>query len=134
MSPWIHVTIDCMGKVLMLLVFGAALVCVAAAQNSTQTADLKFTIVKETNGKPIRNASVILHTLNKEGKQGTGELQTKTDAEGHCSLPSIPYGKMRVQVIAHGFQTFGQDYEIAQPAHEFVIRLKPPQEQYSIYK
>jgi hypothetical protein len=38
-----------------------------------------------------------------------------------------------VQVIAHGFQTFGQDYTINQPQHELVIRLKRPQGQYSIY-
>ncbi len=98
------------------------------------TSDLKFTILKEFNGKPIRNASVILHTIDKNGKQDKGGLQTKTDGEGHCAIPAIPYGKLRVQVIAKGYQTFGKDFEIAQPAHEFVIKLKPPQEQYSIYK
>jgi hypothetical protein len=39
-----------------------------------------------------------------------------------------------VQVIAPGFQTFGQDYTINQPEQEVVIRLKRPQGQYSIYE
>ena len=38
-----------------------------------------------------------------------------------------------MQVIAHGFQTFGQDYTINQPQQELIIRLKRPQGQYSIY-
>jgi hypothetical protein len=41
---------------------------------------------------------------------------------------------LRVQVIANGFQTFGQDYTINQPQQELVIRLKRPQGQYSIYE
>ncbi len=115
-----------------LLVLFAWLAVWAGAQQ--KTSDLKFVVLKEHNGKPIRNASVILHTVDKSGKQGKGGLQTKTDSEGRAMIPSIPYGKLRVQVIARGFQTFGQDYDIDQPEREFVIKLRTPQEQYSIYK
>ena len=109
-----------------------AAVCAGAQEG--KTSDLHFVIVKERNGKPVRNASVILHTLDKKGRQGKGGLQTKTDGEGKAMIPSIPYGKMRVQVIAHGFQTFGEDYDIDQPEQELVIQLKEPQGQYTIYK
>ncbi len=115
-----------------LIVLFALLGAWAGAQE--KTSDLKFLVLKEHNGKPIRNASVILHSVDKSGKQGKGGLQTKTDAEGKAMIPSIPYGKLRVQVIAHGFQTFGEDYDINQPEQEFVIKLKLPQEQYTIYK
>ncbi len=115
-----------------MVVLLALLAVCAGAQG--KTSNLKFVVLKERTGKPIRNASVILHTVDKEGRQGKGGLQTKTDGEGRAMVPSIPYGKMRVQVIAHGLQTFGQDYEINQPEQEFVIKLKDPQEQYSIYK
>ena len=40
---------------------------------------------------------------------------------------------LRVQVIAPGFQTFGEDYSIDEPQQELIIRLKRPQGQYSIY-
>ena len=110
-----------------------ALMAVAAGAEE-KTSDLRFVVLKEHNGKPIRNASVILHSVDKSGKQGKGGLQTKTDGEGRAMIPSIPYGKLRVQVIAHGFQTFGQDYDINQPEQEFVIKLKLPQDQYTIYK
>ena len=45
----------------------------------------------------------------------------------------IPYGLIRVQVIAPGFQTFGEDYTINQPEQPVTIRLKRPRDQYSIY-
>ncbi len=97
-------------------------------------ADLSFTVLKQDNGKPIRNASIVLHPVNEHGKQERGGLELKTDSEGKTSFSGVPYGKLRVQVLMRGFQTFGQDYEINQPTHEIVIKLKRPQEQYSIYK
>lgn len=117
----------------ILLLALAGLAALAAAADGG-TSNLKFTVLKERNGKPVRNASVILHTVDKDGKQGKGGLQTKTDAEGKAMIPAIPYGRMRVQVIAKGLQTFGDDYDIQQPEQEFVIKLKDPQGQYTIYK
>ena len=68
-----------------------------------------------------------------KGKQERFGLQVKSSAEGKCEYDGVPYGKLRIQVLATGFQTFGQDYEITQPEQEIVIRMKRPQEQYSIY-
>jgi uncharacterized GH25 family protein len=113
-----------------LLLLGLA----AAADKPQQTANLRFVVLKNYNGQPVRNASVILHQVDARGRQGQGGLQLKTDSEGRASYDGIPYGKLRVQVIAHGFQTYGEDHDIKQSEHEFVIKLKRPQEQYSIYK
>ncbi len=104
-------------------------VCAMAAD----TASLNFVVTKVENGKPVRNASVILHPVNKEGRQERGGLQLKTDADGKASIDGMPYGKLRVQVIAPKLQTFGHDYEINQPQQEIEIKLEPPQKQYSIY-
>jgi hypothetical protein len=94
---------------------------------------LKFLVVKDFNDKPIRNASVVLHPVGKKGKQERGGLQLKCDANGKAEYDGVPYGKLRVQVLAQGFQTFGQDYDVDQPVEEITIRMKRPQEQYSIY-
>lgn len=102
----------------------------AFAQKSAQ---LNFVVVKDDNGKPVRNASVILHPLEKDGKQGKGGFQLKTDPDGKASFPGAPYGKLRVQVLARGFQTFGEDYDIDDPVEDITIKLKRPQGQYSIY-
>jgi hypothetical protein len=98
------------------------------------TAVLNFIVIKEANGKPVRNAAVIMHPVSSHGKQERGGLELKTDGEGKTSFDGIPYGKLRVQVLASGFQTFGEDYEIKQAKMEFTVRLKRPQGQYSIYQ
>lgn len=96
-------------------------------------ANLKFTVVKDDNGKPVRNASIILHPVGKDGKQSRGGYQLKTDNEGLIEDEGVPYGKLRIQVIAPGFQTFGQDYEVNQPSMDIDIRLKRPAGQFTIY-
>ncbi len=121
-------------KKLCALVAFAILLMTGVSFAEDGYSDLKFVVLKEQNGKPVRNASVILHPVNKDGKQEKGGMQLKTDPEGKTSFNGIPYGKLRVQVLARGFQTYGEDFNVSQPQQEIVIKLKPPQEQYSIYK
>jgi hypothetical protein len=119
------------------LLLALALLGVAAAQKDADdepTAVLNFLVVKEDNGKPIRSAAVIMHPVNTHGKQSRGGLELKTDAEGKTSFEGIPYGKLRVQVLASGFQTFGEDYDIDKGKMDITIKLKHPQGQYSIYQ
>ena len=104
-----------------------------SAWGADPTAALSFVVLKEDNGKPIRNAAVVLHPVNTRGKQGRGGFELKTDADGKTHFEGVPYGKLRVQVLAPGFQTFGEDYEIAEETKEITVKLKRPQKQYSIY-
>lgn len=103
-------------------------------KDKDQIADLSFTVVRDENGKPVRNASVVLHPVEKNGKQANGGLQLKTDADGKTVYSGIPFGKLRVQVIAPGFRTFGEDYDINELNQSITIKLQRPKEQYSIYK
>jgi hypothetical protein len=99
-----------------------------------QYANLKFTVVREKSGKPIAYAAVILHSLDDDGNQEKNSgLQLKTDSQGHAEFRGAPYGKLRIQVIADGYQTFGEDYTIDQPVKDIDIQMKRPQKQYSIY-
>jgi len=94
---------------------------------------LYFSVVKDDNGKPVRNAAVIMHPVSTKGKQGRGGMELKTDPEGKANFDGIPYGKLRVQVLATGFQTFGEDYDVDKAKMEITIKLKRPQGQYSVY-
>jgi hypothetical protein len=122
------------GGVLASLVL-TMLVAAALAQKDSEgpTAVLNFVVIKEDNGKPVRNAAVIMHPVNSRGKQGRGGVELKTDAEGKSSFDGIPYGKLRVQILASGFQTYGEDFEVDRPKMQVTIKLKRPQGQYSIY-
>jgi hypothetical protein len=104
------------------------------SQYDVPVAQLNFVVVKDYNGKPVRNAGVVMHSVGKHDKQDRGGLELKTDAEGKAGFDGVPYGKLRVQVLAPGFQTFGEDYEINQPTMEITIRMKRPEGQYSIYE
>jgi hypothetical protein len=95
---------------------------------------LSFVVLKDDNGNPIRNAAIVLHPVGEHGKQSKGGFELKTDSEGKTHFDGVPYGRLRIQVIAPGFQTFGNDYTINQAEQEITVRLKRPQDQYSIYE
>ena len=103
-------------------------------KDNEPTSWLYFSVVKDDNGKPVRNAAVILHPVNDKGRQERGGLELKTDPEGKANLDGIPYGPLRVQVLAHGFQTYGEDFDVSKPKTEITIKLKRPQGQFSIYE
>jgi len=117
----------------LFIIWSVAILAVVGSAAGEQSSILNFLVVRETNGKPVRNASVILHPVNKHGKQERGGLQLKTDAEGKTSFDGAPYGKLRIQVLVPGFQTFGDDYDITGPVTNITVKLKRPQEQYTIY-
>ena len=116
----------------MLLAIVVPVLCWAAKKDSEQSAELRFLVLRQENQKPIRNASVVLHRLDKDGRQ-RDTMQLKTDSDGKASLDGMPYGRLRVQVIAPGRQTFGEDYDVQQPTMDFRIELKPPKQQLTIY-
>lgn len=97
------------------------------------TSYVYFVVVKEDNGKPVRSAAVIMHPVNIKGKQERGGMELKTDPDGKANFDGIPYGKLRVQVLAHGFQTFGEDYDVTKAKTEITVKLKRPQGQFSVY-
>jgi hypothetical protein len=112
----------------------SVLVLLSGFAAAEQLSILNFVILKDYNGKPIRNASVIMHPVKGNGKQAKTGLELKTDADGKTSFDGVPYGKLRIQIIAQGYQTFGDDYSIDKAEMEIVVKMKRPGEQYSIYK
>lgn len=121
--------------VAVMMVLGLSMVnSVALAQNDEgPTSSLRIVVVRDADGKPIKNAQVVLHSVNRKGKATRGEMELKTDADGRASADAIPYGALEVQVLAKGFQTFGEDYEVKQAEQEITVKLKRPSGQYSIY-
>ena len=120
----------------LVLFLGIALAIssVTAFAGDNKISKIEFLVLHSYNGKPVRNASVVLHPVNKEGKQSKGGMELKTDADGKASLDTVPYGKIRVQAIAPGLQTYGDDIDINQPEQQITIKMNRPKEQYSIYK
>jgi hypothetical protein len=97
------------------------------------SARIEVTVIKDFNGKPIQDAHVIFHPI--EGDKDKGYLELKSDEDGKAVIDVLPIGDtVRMQVIANGYQTYGQDYKVDKAAMSFEIRMKRPGAQYSIYK
>ena len=116
---------------------------VASAQNTDKrgrkykappaTARLEVTVLRDTDPRPIENAAIIFHPMVNGKDEGNMEL--KSNEDGKALIDVLPIGDtVRVQIIAKGFQTYGQDYKIDKPQMALEIRMKRPGEQYSIYK
>ncbi|MGC2694750.1 MAG: carboxypeptidase-like regulatory domain-containing protein [Candidatus Angelobacter sp.] len=119
---------------LVVLLF--ALYAVAGKKNAPQpqSASINMTVLRDANGKPVKNAEVVLHLLKKNGQEMQEGLELKTHEDGKAEATGIPYGKVRLQVIAPGFKTYGEDIDVNQPNMEITIKLQKPSQQYSIYK
>ena len=105
-----------------------------AGKKQVPLATVNFVILRDENGKPIRNAAVVMHPVSDNGKQERGGIELKTDPDGKASYDGVPYGKLRIQVLAPGFQTYGDDFEIGEPSRDITIKMKRPARQYSIYE
>ena len=94
---------------------------------------LEVTILKDVNGKPIENAAVVFHPLV-SGKDD-GNMELKTNEDGKAIIDLLATGSsVRVQIIASGFQTYGEDYKVDKDNVAIEVKLKRPVGQYSIYK
>lgn len=92
--------------------------------------------VKTRSEKPIDRASVIVRfsegrSIIKAGKKIMTTWQLKTNQEGVAKIPPMPQGKILVQVIAKGYQTFGETFDVNEEEKTIVVRLNPPQPPHS---
>lgn len=96
------------------------------------TCKITVTVVK-ANGKPVESAAVVFHPM--KGNKDEGNMELKTNEDGKATIDVIPIGDtVRLQVIASGFQTFGNDYELPGANKEITVKLSRPAKQYSIYE
>jgi hypothetical protein len=61
-------------------------------------------------------------------------MEIKTNHDGLATLDVIPVGDtILLQVVADGFQTFGENYKIDGDSKQIVVKLNRPVAQYSAY-
>lgn len=97
------------------------------------SAHIEVIVLKDSSGKPVTNAHVIFHPT--QGERDKGSLEVKTNEDGKAIIDVIPIGDtVTLQVIADGYQTYGQSYKIDKADMSMEVRLKRPGGQYTIYK
>src|SRR5258708_8808510 len=94
----------------------AALFLIAVAVHAAPMTKLSIQ-VKTQSGRPVDRASVVVrfiqgHSIVKLAKAVRTTFELRTNQEGEANIPTIPQGKIRIQVIAKGYQTFGQTFDV----------------------
>jgi len=101
----------------------------AKADSGSKDARLTIVVTGGEDKKPIDSASVYVRYVeeHKHGKDKKIEMNLKTNQSGVCHVPVIPPGKFVVQVIADGWKTYGEYYDISQTEQTINITLvRPP--------
>ena len=100
---------------------------------------IRVEVRKALNDKPVDRASVVVRFVEgrsvvKLGKKIMTSYQMRTNQDGVATMPPIPQGKIQIQVIAKGMQTFGEIIEIGEEEKTVEVKLKDPQPQYSVHQ
>ena len=124
------------GRAGWLLARLSILACVLTALTLSAADPTKLTVhvTSAVNGKPVDRASVIVRFksgLNVNLKKIQTSWETKTNQDGIVTLPSMPQGRIQIQIIAANYQTFGDMFVTDKPEQTIEIKLNPPQPQYS---
>lgn len=98
----------------------------------------KLTVqVTTRGGKPIDRADVIVKFVRGRSAFKIKKLRTtwemRTNQEGIAKVPAIPQGSIKIDIVAKGYQTFGQVFDVDEEEKTIEIKLNPPQEQYSAH-
>jgi hypothetical protein len=128
----------CRGRRLCLSVITFLILSVATAYGQAAMTKLTVHVVNDSD-KPVDRASVIVKFVQgrdyiKLGKKIRDTYELRTNQEGEASLPEIPQGKILIQIIAKGYQTYGQTLDINEAERTVEVKLNPPQKQYSAHE
>jgi hypothetical protein len=130
------------GRVTQLTVVLSSMVSLAAIlvgqTKDTKPADDSGTSrvrVEVTGGDksiPVDMASVYVKFTTKRtlAKDEKVEMNVKTNREGIAVVPSVPHGKIVLQVVAPGWKPFGENFELSRDEEVLKIHLQRPPKWY----
>jgi len=95
-------------------------------------------LVLSPGGRPLDQASVIITFVEgrepmKLYKKHVLHWELRTNQQGIAKIPPIPQGKIKIQVIASNYQTFGDFFQVDEAEKTVTIQLNDPQKQYSAH-
>ena len=134
----ISTRVDRLGRRLYSFAVTCLIVCVPILYAQTAMTKLTVHVVNDSD-KPVDRASVIVKFVQgrdyiKLGRKIRDTYELRTNQEGEASIPEIPQGKILVQIIAKGYQTYGQTLDINEAERTVEVKLNPPQKQYSAHE
>ena len=100
--------------------------------SGSNTVRLTIAVTGGDEKKPVDSASVYVKFVEARmlAKDKKIEMNLKTNVSGVCHSPEIPRGKVLIQVIAPGWKTFGEYYDVNQAEQTINIALSRPPKWY----
>ena len=90
-----------------------------AAAKPAGTATVRIELTGGDTKKPIEDASVYV-------KFNKIEFNLKTNQNGIARSPQVPKGRILIQIVAPGWKTFGQYYDITEDEQTIQINIERP--------
>lgn len=88
------------------------------------TTKIHLQVTAGENDAPVDNASVYVRYEGHRHK--LVEMNLKTNQDGSVKVPEVPRGKVLIQVIATGWKTFGQWYNLEKEEETIKVKLEKP--------
>lgn len=132
-------------KIILIVLFSLALLFPLASRGQDKGADSKgkadsgsgsvhltIVVTSAEDKKPVDSASVYVKYVQARllGKDKKIEMNLKTNLSGVVHVPEIPRGRFLIQIIAPGWKTFGEYYEVDQAEQTINIELARPPKWY----
>ena len=102
------------------------------SDSASNSVHLTIVVTNVEDKKPIDSASVYVKYVQGRllGKDKKIEMNLKSNLSGVCHVPEIPRGRILIQVIAPGWKTFGEYYDVDQSEQTINIELARPPKWY----
>lgn len=99
-----------------------------AAQKGGESTKLRIEVTAGEKSEPVDSASVYVKFQKERllAKDKMIEMNVKTNREGVAKIPTVPRGKVLVQVIAPGWKTYGKWYDVSEEEQTIKINLQKP--------
>jgi hypothetical protein len=115
--------------------FGVVTCALAQEKAAAPAPEVKKLTIEVSGGEKnvvVENASVYLkyEEEKKLRKNKKYALNVKTNRDGTAHIPDPPLGKVLIQVVADGWKTFGQYYNLGDAGPVIKIHLDRPTKWY----
>jgi hypothetical protein len=122
------------GLLILLALSLASSLALSAQEADAKPSDTTVLRVELTGGSaktPIVDASVyVKYTEDKLLRDKKIEFNLKTNQRGAARSPEIPKGRILIQIVAPGWKTFGQYYDVTEDERTIQINLERPSTQW----
>jgi len=107
----------------------------AGEQEKDENTRLTLQVLSESKKEPVADAHVIVRFTEERMLRRDKRVswEAKTNRKGFVVLSDVPTGTIKVQIIAKGYQTYGDQHELENQEEEVTILLQPPKGQVSAY-